>query len=245
MTTAADALATLEERVRSDDDTVTPEEVEHARGLARFAELRKVAAERRAAEEREQRLAAEREQALADARQILTEVTDDDVAAAVDAAGEAMAKLRETVRARNDVLARALALLQASPVQRVTQQTGRTRGEPLPVYPDLGHGWSSGHRGGTFLWLNGRPVGPLDEAALMDKARKMPADRDAEEQQARQEAAAARLIEQHAALYRTDRAAFEQLPAVRRKPALDSLGVDWDAYSERREQELLRQAKER
>ncbi|MGX1120679.1 hypothetical protein RKD37_006042 [Streptomyces ambofaciens] len=201
-----------------------------------------MAAQRKAAKLREHQLAAEREQALADARAILAEVTDDDVTAAVQAAGEAMAKLRATVRARNDVQARALARLQASPVQRVTRQLGHTRGEPLPVYPDLAPGYAEGARGGTFLWLNGRGVGPLDEDALMDQARKMPANQDYAEQQARQREAEARRTKQDAALYREDQAAFEQLPASRRKPALDSLGVDWDGYLERREQQLRRQA---
>ncbi|GHC26981.1 MULTISPECIES: hypothetical protein [Streptomyces rochei group] len=238
---ADEALAALEQRVLDDDQDVTPAEIETARSARHFAGLRQRAAQKKAAKLREQQLAAERERALADARAILAEVTEDDVTAAVQAAGEAMAKLRATVRARNDVQARALARLQASPVQRVTQQHGHTRGEPLPVYPDLGHGYSSGHRGGTFLWLNGRAVGPLDEAVLMDKARSLPADRDAAEQRALQREAAARLIEQDAALYREDRAAFEQLPAYRRKPALDSLGVDWERYCDQREQALKRQ----
>ncbi|MFF9215503.1 hypothetical protein [Streptomyces viridosporus] len=237
---AADVLAELEERVRSGDETVTPEEVEHARGLARFAELRKVAAERRAAAEREQQQAAAREQALAEARAILAEVTDDDVTAAVEAAGEAMARLRAVVRARNDVQERALRRLQTSPVQAVRQQIGGIRGEPRPTYPDLGHGRSDNGR--SFLWLGGRPVGPLDEAALMDKARKMPAARDTAEQQARQREAEARRIELDAALYREDRAAFEQLPAVRRKPALEHLGVSWERHLEQRERALKQQA---
>jgi hypothetical protein len=76
----------------------------------------------------------------------------------------------------------------------------------------------------------------------MDQARKMPANQDYAEQQARQREAEARRTAQDAALYREDQAAFEQLPASRRKPALDSLGVDWDGYLERREQQLRRQA---
>jgi len=232
-TTAADALAELEERVRSGDDTVTAEEVEHARGLARFAELRKVAGERRAAAEHEQQLAAERERALADARQILAEAPADAVAAAEQAAAEAMVKLRQAVRAHNDGVRRALARLQSSPVPASGGQSGPALGWGRPPYsPDR-----------PFLWVDGRPTGPLDEGAVMDRARKAPADRDAAEQEARQRDAAARRIAQDAALWREDRAAFEALPASRRKPALDSLGVDWDGYLQRREEQQLRQAK--
>ncbi|MFC8866378.1 hypothetical protein ACFUAC_01650 [Streptomyces sp. NPDC057148] len=239
---ADEALAALEQRVLDDDQDVTPAEIETARSARHFAGLRQQAARKKAAKLRSEQLAAERDQALADARAILGEVTDDDVTAALEAAGEAMAKLRATVRARNDVLARALARLQASPVQRVTRPSSHTRGEPLPVFPDLGHGWTEGARGGAFLWLDGQAAGPLDENAVMDRARKAPAARDTAEQQARQREAKARLTEQDAALYREDRAAFEQLPAHRRKPALDSLGVDWTAYCDQREQARKRQA---
>ncbi|MEU9641510.1 hypothetical protein [Streptomyces sp. NPDC048188] len=229
----ADAtLAALEQRVLDDDQDVTPDEIEAARSARHFAGLRQQAAQKKAAKLREQQQAAEREQALADARAILAEVTDNDVTAVADAAGEAMAKLRATVRAHNDGVRRALARLQGSPVPPTTAP-GQPLGWGRPPYaPDR-----------PFLWVDGRPTGPLDEGAVMDRARKAPADQDAAEQQARQREAAARRIEQDAALYREDRAAFEQLPAVRRKPALDSLGVDWDTYTTRREEQMLHQAK--
>ncbi|MEU1303327.1 hypothetical protein [Streptomyces shenzhenensis] len=66
------SLEELEERVRSGDDAVTPEDIERARGLARFAQLRREAAEKRAEAARQ---AAEQKAA------------DDAVAAAHDALG--------------------------------------------------------------------------------------------------------------------------------------------------------------
>ncbi|NEA78029.1 hypothetical protein G3I30_02620 [Actinospica acidiphila] len=223
-----DTLAQLEERVRSGDDTVTPEQIEQARVMGRFATLRQEAADRRAAAEREQQEAAEREKAFAEARKILAEVTDTDVAAAEQAAGEAMTRLRETVRARNDAQDRAWKVLQACrAVAPRDRQVGHIRGEPRPVYPELGYGWDNGR---PLLWVGGRSLPRLDEDALLDRARTAPADADSRAQKAANEAARARRIAQDAALYRSDPRAFEELPAVRRKPALESLGVDWSRY---------------
>ncbi|MET7900353.1 hypothetical protein ABZS86_02370 [Streptomyces sp. NPDC005355] len=50
------ALAALEDRVRAGDDQVQPEEIERARGLRRFAALRKEAAEKRAADLRQEQI---------------------------------------------------------------------------------------------------------------------------------------------------------------------------------------------
>ncbi|MFJ8951859.1 hypothetical protein ACIRO1_17260 [Streptomyces sp. NPDC102381] len=237
---ADEALAALEQRVLDDDQDVTPQEIETARSARHFAGLRQRAAQKKAEKLRQDALDAEREQAFADAREILAEVDDDEVTAAVEAAGEAMAKVRAAVRARNDAHDRARARLEASVVEAVAPEPVTYRGQPSPTYPDLGYGWSSGR---PILWLDGGVAPRLDEGAEMDRARKMPADRDAAEEQVRQQAAAARLIEQDSALYREDRPAFEALPATRRKPAIDALGIDWQQYIDRRERDLMSDAR--
>ncbi|MDQ4213771.1 hypothetical protein [Microbacterium capsulatum] len=49
ITDAEDLVAALEQRVQDGDETVDADQVEKARGLARFAQLRKAAAEKKAA----------------------------------------------------------------------------------------------------------------------------------------------------------------------------------------------------
>ncbi|MGA5262436.1 hypothetical protein ACPCI0_19620 [Streptomyces griseoincarnatus] len=225
---ADQTLADLEQRVLDDDQTVSPQEIETARSARHFAALRQRAAQKKAAALREQQEAAEREKAFAEARKILAEVTDDDVAAAERAAGEAMTRLRETVRARNHARDRAWKVLQdCQAVAPRDRQVGHIRGEPRPVYPELGYGWDNGR---PLLWVGGRSLPRMDEDALMDRARTAPAEADSRAQKAADEAARARRIEEDAALYRSDPRAFEELPAARRKPALESLGVDWSRY---------------
>ncbi|MEV5918948.1 hypothetical protein [Streptomyces sp. NRRL F-5527] len=236
---ADQTLADLEQRVLDDDPDVTPAEIETARSARHFAGLRLQAAQRKAAALRKQQLAAEREKALAAARQILAQHPRTEVDEALKAAGEAMAVLREKVRAYNDAAGRAYALLQASPVEPVNPGGIRHRGDPLPVYPALGHGQRDGK---PILWVDGRNAMGLDERQLLDAARAYPSERDGERAAVEQEAARRRGVERDAALYREDRAAFEQLPAVRRKPALDALGIDWQQHLDERERALKLQA---
>lgn len=106
MTDADTALAELEERVRSGDESVTPEDVEQARGFARFAVLRREAQERRAAQARQ-------EQADADARQardaFLAEIPDDPAARVTELreqATAALVALETYVRDYNRVIGR-------------------------------------------------------------------------------------------------------------------------------------------
>lgn len=229
----ADAeLERLEQRVIADDPDVSPEEIEQARGRRYFAGLRRKAAERKAAALREQQLAAEREQALADAAAILAEHDDTAVDAALKAAGKAMLKLREAVRARNDARQRALRRLQASPVEPCNPAVGHTRGEPLPTYPELGHGRV--YSGGEILWVGRKAYAHLDENAVMGKALQYPAHLDREAAEAERQEGAVRLLDTDKALYAKDRAAFEQLPALRRKRVFDALGLDWDAHVQAR-----------
>ncbi|MEU0671593.1 hypothetical protein ABZ330_01635 [Streptomyces sp. NPDC006172] len=111
MTAAAETLAELEERVRSGDESVTPEHLEHARGLARFAELRDEAAARRAAAEETARAARERADRIAQARRILDGHRLDDVAAAYIAARDALTALVAACDGRTEAVDAAARLL--------------------------------------------------------------------------------------------------------------------------------------
>lgn len=85
---SAEALYTaLEERIKAGDESVTPDELDRARGLSRFARLRAEAAERRRAQERRETAAAAVESAAADAEEFLSTMADldDELTAARDA----------------------------------------------------------------------------------------------------------------------------------------------------------------
>ncbi|MFJ4012236.1 hypothetical protein [Streptomyces sp. NPDC090026] len=189
VTDADQALASLEERVMAGDEQVGPDDIEQARGLRHFAELRREAARKKADRIREEAKARLREQALAEARAILDEHPLAEVERLQAAAEEAMAALRAGVRAHNDALERARVRLQSSPVAPTERQSVRRRGEPAPVYPELGWGRGAGLTA-PFLWIDGRAVARLSERTLMDKAREYPETRDVETAQARLTAAA-------------------------------------------------------
>ncbi|MFC8265396.1 hypothetical protein ACFUIZ_06695 [Streptomyces cinereoruber] len=228
---ADETLADLERRVLNDDQDVTPAEIETARSARYFAGLRQQAATRKAAKLREQALAAQREEAMQEARAILAAHDDASVDAAARAAGEAMMKLRDAVRARNDARARALLRLQASPVEPIYTQPGDPYYRAAPS--GVGYGQTTDSR--DILWVDGQSLPHLNEDTILDRARKHPAQVDYEAARAEQEAGAARLLASDTALHREDQAAFEQLPAARRKRVLDALGEDWDEYMRRRE----------
>lgn len=226
---ADDTLSTLEQRVLDGDQDVKPDDIEKARSLRHWAGLMQKRAARRAEELRQQQLAAEREQALTEARQILDAHDDTAVDAALAAAGKAMLKLREAVRARNEARQHALKRLQASPVEQCDPAVGHQRGAPLPTYPVLGHGRA--YSSDEILWVDRRAYPHLDENTVMDKARKYPDRLDHEAAEQARKDAAARRLDADMALYREDRAAFDLLPAARRKPAVEALGIDWAHYS--------------
>ncbi|MEU2993518.1 hypothetical protein ABZ772_24860 [Streptomyces griseoincarnatus] len=225
---ADQTLAALEQRVLDDDPDVTPQEIETARSARHFAGLREQAAKKKAAALRDQLLADARKQAFAEARAILAEHTDDDVAAAEAAAGEAMMRLREAVRARNDARDRARRVLEACPA---VQPHNPVHGQRT-LYPQFGYGQ---YMGDPILWLDGESFPVVNEDVVMDRARKHPAQVDHDQAGREQEQARARLIARDAALHGEDRAAFHQLPATRRKAALDRLGIDWNSHMRERE----------
>jgi hypothetical protein len=223
----ADATLTeLEQKVIDGDTAVTPDEIERARQGRWWAGLQRRQAEKRAAALREAEAQQQRTVAQLEARRILDEVPQSQVEAAERAAADAMQKLREVVRDFNDARARAIRVLQVCPaVEPGRQPRALSYSAITGVYG--GHGqvdrdWR--------LWVDGRPLPALDEEGLMDRARKAPAEADTVAARAAAKQAKARRIAEDAALYRSDPRAFEELPAVRRKPALESLGVDWSRY---------------
>ncbi|MFC8415696.1 hypothetical protein [Streptomyces coelicoflavus] len=223
----ADAqLAELESKVIDGDTAVTPDQIEDARKSRWWAGLQRKQAEKRAAALREAEAQQARTVAQLEARRILDSVPQTDVDQAEQAAADAMQKLRDVVRARNDARARAIRVLQQCPVIEQGQRPQGLAYTPITAAYD---GLDEVDRS-RRLWVDGRVLPALDEAVLMDRVRKAPADADTAARQAANKQAAARLVEQDAALYRSDPRAFEELPARRRKQALDSLGVDYDSY---------------
>ncbi|MEU3093403.1 hypothetical protein ABZ690_00875 [Streptomyces sp. NPDC006967] len=226
-------LATLEQRVLDDDQDVTPAEIETARSARHFADLRQQAAHKKAATLREQQLAAAREQAYAEARAILAGTTQAHVDDALKTAADAMATLRATVRRHNDVRDRAAQVLARCPAVQPTPLPSPGASRQYWTGPAIGYATLPG--GPPALWVDHEPLPVLDENRLMDQARKAPADADHQAEQVTQAEAKARRIGEDADLYQQNRPAFEQLPAHRRKHALDRLGVDWAAYMRERE----------
>lgn len=192
----ADAeLQRLEAAVIADDQDITPAVIEEARGRKYFAALRRQAAEKKAAALREQQAAALREAAYAEARALLDATPQADVDAALAAAGEAMAALRTAVRARNKAHEQALAVLRACPAIEAMQQPAvHIKGQPRWQPPKFGLTERPSSLADRWvLWDDGRPLGRLDENALLDAARKAPANADYQAgQEAREQAVTAR-----------------------------------------------------
>ncbi|MEV5048909.1 hypothetical protein AB0N20_31020 [Streptomyces griseoincarnatus] len=226
ITEADAALAELEQKVIDGDSSITPDEIERARQSRWWAGLQRGQAEKRAAALREAEARQQRTVAQLEARRILDSVPVSDVDQAEQAAAEAMQKLRDVVRARNDARARAIRVLQACAAIVPGRQPQGLAWAPI-TEPYAGRGQVDSSR---RLWVDGRVLPALDEDALMDRARTAPAEADSRAQKAADEAARARRIAEDAALYRSDPRAFEELSAYRRKAALDSLGVDWSRY---------------
>ncbi|OQD52735.1 hypothetical protein BM536_032000 [Streptomyces phaeoluteigriseus] len=107
----SDTLTELEERVRSGDETVTPEQIEQARTMGRFAELRQEAADRRAAEEAAAKQARERADRIAEARRLLDGHGLDDVAPLYVAARDALSALVAACDGRTEAVGEAARLL--------------------------------------------------------------------------------------------------------------------------------------
>ncbi|MFJ4867782.1 hypothetical protein [Streptomyces sp. NPDC088757] len=162
----ADAeLQGLEQRVIADDADVTPEQIEQARSRRYFAGLRRQAAEKRAATER-QRLAAEAERAtLTEVQQLLDAAPKSVVDEKLAAAQRAVAELRDAIDAYNDG------------AQAAWQVFARTKAVPMTAYDPLmpmhhqirpGLGWGYVH-GSQALWLDGQNIISLDRAGIVKR----------------------------------------------------------------------------
>ncbi|WP_432104877.1 hypothetical protein [Streptomyces sp. bgisy091] len=149
----ADALlTTLERRVIDGDDQVQPEQIEHARGLRRFAELRKQSAEKKAAKLRQEKAEQKRLAALAEARRLLDEYSPQRIAAKVDAARTALLELHRAIGSHNDNARQAWAVLSAD---RAVPATVSTPGRPVQLPEGLA--WTNDH-GRPILWDDGEGV---------------------------------------------------------------------------------------
>jgi hypothetical protein len=166
-TEAARLLADLEERVKSGDETVTPEEVEHARGLSRFATLRQEAARRRAETEAEQEAEHRRTAALTEAERILAEHPKEAVDARVRDVQQAMAALRAELDAYH---ASTLAAWDVLSTDRPVPPIPYRPGERLR-HEGLGWGWVHGLRA---LYRDGWNILTLDVAGIIRRATTQP-----------------------------------------------------------------------
>jgi len=105
LTEAQAALATLNERVRSGDDDVTPVQLANQRELISFAELRVEAAQRTETRLREEERAALAASAKQAAEALINGAGMDDIASAARTAADAIAHVASLARARNGQIA--------------------------------------------------------------------------------------------------------------------------------------------
>lgn len=102
ITDAEDLVDALEQRVQDGDETVDADQVEKARGLARFARLRKVAAEKKAAALEETQRAAEFEDFVSKTLAgIAASITDEEIDAEEQKIAVQIKALDDRVMARN------------------------------------------------------------------------------------------------------------------------------------------------
>lgn len=150
--TEADALlTTLERRVVDGDDDVQPEQIEQARGLRRFAQLRREAAEKKAAKLRQDRADAKRDAALAEARRLLDEHGPEDIKAKAAKLRETVLELHQAVDAFNANALKAFTVMSTGHAVPITtiQPGDSTRPE------GLAWGYYAGSR---IVWDNGNNV---------------------------------------------------------------------------------------
>ncbi|MER6361554.1 hypothetical protein [Kitasatospora sp. NPDC001527] len=208
VTEAEQLLAALEDRVRDGDDTVTAEQVEEARGLRRFAQLRREAAQRKAEKARLAEIdadAARRRDAF------LAEITPHDLTKLPALQKQAEDALFELL----ELCGRYGATVHKHMNRLLYANEGRTA---LAI---------KGNRAGLIV-IDGTEYHAIDGAQVADKVLKSALQRHFEalevrrpgieaEDAAYRDAAAASLAEADAKLYGTP--AWEELPARRRAPA--------------------------
>lgn len=162
----SDTLEQLEERVRSGDETVTPEEVEQARVMGRFAELRKVAADRRAQAAAEAAAEERRTAALAEAERLLAQYPEEAREARVRDVQRAVAALRAELDGYHEAAARAWAVMSAG---RPVPMTTFDPVTPMQYQRRPGLGWGYAN-GSPAVYRDGVNVMRLDVDAVMRRA---------------------------------------------------------------------------
>ncbi|MFD9374674.1 hypothetical protein ACFWBH_03885 [Streptomyces sp. NPDC059999] len=163
---AARDLEAIEERVINGDESVTPEQVEQVRGLARFARLRREAAARKAEAQREREAEERRVATLAEAQRLMDAAPKSAVYEKLAAAQHAVTELREAIDAYNEA------------GQAAWQVFAQTKGVPATIFDPVtpmqyqvkaGLAWGYIH-GMQALWLDGVNVISLDRAGIVRRA---------------------------------------------------------------------------
>ncbi|KOU48989.1 hypothetical protein ADK55_19165 [Streptomyces sp. WM4235] len=159
---AARDLEAIEERVINGDESVTPEQVEQVRGLARFAHLRREAAARKAEAQREREAEERRVATLAEAQRLMDAAPKSAVYEKLAAAQQAVKELREAIHAYNHGARAAFDTLAGTPEVA-----------PAPFDPSIpnpigfGYGYPMGQ---PALWLDGVNVLTLDENGIVKRS---------------------------------------------------------------------------
>lgn len=153
---------TLLERVREGDESVTPEEIDSARKLAEFAELRGEAAERKAWQAARDEAAAEQEEAAL-ALKALVATTPKDITVAEQKAIKAFETLMSAVDDRY------IAVFHAARRLRIANEEAAEYDLPSSMNA---HGIGYEVRADRFLWTNDRgSTSRLDWGHLKDAKR--------------------------------------------------------------------------
>ncbi|MEU0343167.1 hypothetical protein ABZ092_30515 [Streptomyces bobili] len=221
---ADDELAALEQAVIDDQD-VTPDQIEAARSRRYFAGLRRKAAEKKAERARQDAIDAAARQAVADFHEALKAYDLDQVPTLQERIEQAVFELLQLAAGHDRTV--------TSHARRLIKYSGEASNVPVNAIV--------GGYGREAIRIGDTSHSPADGKAFLEQALnaaqqrhyEAKKDQDAEHNQAERE----RLnqlgksqAQQDARLYADDRPAFEKLPARRRKPAIEHLGMDWDAY---------------
>lgn len=160
-------VTALEGRVINGDATVTPDQVETAHGLRRFAQLRRAAAQKRAEQAAAREAEERRTAALAEARRLLDETSKADVDELAADARRAVAALANAVDAYN---ANAQAAWSVMATGRAVPNTPfDPAAPPRPAGTPEGLAWGYS-MGSPVLLDNGLNVLSLDKAGILARA---------------------------------------------------------------------------
>ncbi|WP_073951551.1 flotillin family protein [Streptomyces kebangsaanensis] len=167
----ADAtLQQLEARVIADDDTVTPADIEQARGHRYWAGLQRKRAESRAARLRAEEAERRRTTALAEAERLLAEHPQEAIDARMQDVRTAVAALRAEVDAYNENASAAFRVMSngnAVPALPVRS------GTPFPRVPGLSWAYFNG---APMLWRDGENILRRDTEWLVRQSVQQPTE---------------------------------------------------------------------